>query len=152
MTVHLLERQQFLPRPPEIVFPFFADAANLEIITPPWLHFRILTPLPITMNEGTRIAYRIRWRWVPWRWLTEIIAWNPPRGFVDQQLQGPYRLWHHTHQFKAQAGGTLMIDTVRYALPLGPLGSLAHRLVVRRDLERIFDYRKLVVEQALKAT
>jgi len=148
MSVYILERTQVIPRPLEAVFPFFADAQNLESITPPWLHFRILTPLPIKMTEGARIEYRIRWRGVPWHWLTEITAWEPPHRFVDEQLRGPYSLWRHEHIFQQVGGETHMTDRVQYALRWGPVGKLAHALVVRRDLESIFDYRRAVVSQA----
>jgi ligand-binding SRPBCC domain-containing protein len=137
----LLQRDQWIPRPIEEVFAFFADAANLEAITPPWLGFRILSPEPIAMRAGTLIAYRLRWRRLPLRWVTEIEEWEPPFRFVDVQRQGPYALWHHSHSFEAHAGGTRMRDRVRYALPLGPLGLLMQRLAVRRDVEAIFAYR-----------
>jgi ligand-binding SRPBCC domain-containing protein len=143
----LLQREQWLPRPIDEVFAFFADAANLEALTPPWLGFRILSPGPITMRVGTPIVYRIRWRWLPLRWLTEIEEWQPPSSFVDVQRRGPYALWRHTHGFESRAGGTRMWDRVEYALPLGPLGLLLHRLFVRRDLEAIFAYRAIRVEE-----
>ena len=140
--MHVLQRTQRLPGLPADVFPFFADAQNLEAITPPWLGFRIVTPRPIDMREGTLIEYRLRLRGVPLRWLTRIEVWEPGRRFVDRQIRGPYSLWHHTHEFAPDgSGGTLMTDTVRYALPLGPLGELARRGFVARDLARIFDFR-----------
>jgi ligand-binding SRPBCC domain-containing protein len=142
MSVHVLRREQRLPGAPEEVFPFFGDARNLGAITPPLLQFRMLTPDPIVMAPGTQLRYRLRVRGVPVSWLTEIRAWDPPYRFVDEQLEGPYALWHHTHTFEDDgAGGTIMRDEVRYELPLGLLGELAHRLLVRRDLARIFDYR-----------
>jgi ligand-binding SRPBCC domain-containing protein len=138
---HVLERRQRLPRPPQDVFPFFADAFNLEAITPPWLRFRVVTPEPVTMAQGTLLEYRLRLRGIPIRWLTRIAVWEPPVRFVDVQIRGPYRLWHHTHAFEPDGDGTLMRDRVRYALPLGPLGELAHVALVRRDLDRIFTFR-----------
>lgn len=150
MSVHVLRREQRLPGSPEEVFPFFADARNLEAITPPLLRFRMLTPDPIVMARGTHLRYRLRVRGVPVSWLTEIREWDPPHRFVDEQLAGPYALWHHTHTFEDDgAGATIMRDEVRYELPLGPLGELAHGLLVRRDLERIFDYRAQRVAQLL---
>lgn len=143
--VHTLVREQRLPGRPEEVFAFFAAAENLEAITPPWLGFRIVTPVPIDMREGTLIEYRLRLHGVPLRWLTRIEVWEPappaPR-FVDRQVRGPYALWHHAHEFEpAGDGDTLMRDTVNYALPLGWLGEAAHRGLVRRDLAAIFDHR-----------
>jgi len=147
---HLLRREQVLPASPEEVFPFFADAHNLEAITPPWLGFRVLTPRPVEMRPGALIEYRLRLRGIPLAWLTRIAEWVPGVRFADEQLSGPYRLWHHTHEFEpAGAGGTLMRDTVRYALPGWPLGEVAHALVVRRDLEAIFDHRRDAVAAGL---
>jgi ligand-binding SRPBCC domain-containing protein len=147
MRTFLLQRGQWVPAPIGEAFAFFADAANLEAITPPWLRFRILTPEAIAMRAGTLIAYHLRWRHLPLRWVTEIEEWEPPRRFVDRQLRGPYAFWHHTHSFEPDARGTRMRDAVRYALPLGPLGRLMHRLTVRRDLAAIFDYRAGKVEE-----
>lgn len=147
MRTFLLQREQRIARPVAEVFAFFADATNLEAVTPPWLRFRILSPRPIAMRAGALIVYRLRWGWLPLRWVTEIEEWQPPFRFVDVQLRGPYALWHHTHTFEFHEGGTLMRDSVRYALPLGPLGRLAHRLFVRRDLEAIFDYRARKVSE-----
>ena len=142
MTEHALRREQRLPRSPAVVFEFFADPRNLEAITPPLLRFRMLTPDPIVMAAGTLLRYRLRVHGVPVSWLTKITEWEPPRRFVDVQLEGPYALWHHTHTFQDDgSGGTLMCDEVRYALPLGGLGEIANRLLVRRDIERIFDFR-----------
>jgi ligand-binding SRPBCC domain-containing protein len=126
------------------VFGFFSDATNLERLTPPWLQFRILTPAPIAMSAGTLIDYRLRWRDVPLRWRTEIEVWEPFSRFVDRQIRGPYRLWRHEHLFEEHRGGTQVVDQVAYAA-IG--GRLAHRLIVDRDVETIFAYRR----QALKA-
>ncbi len=147
--VQLLEREQLIAREPTEVFGFFADAMNLESLTPPLLHFSVLTPPPIEMRTGALISYRMRVHGIPVRWLTRIEQWEPESRFVDRQLRGPYRLWHHTHTFEPVAGGTLMRDRVRYAIPLGPLGRVAEALFVRRDLERIFDFRREAVERLL---
>ena len=150
MRIHELERSQRLPGPPDRVFEFFADALNLEAITPPWLRFRVVSTEPIEMRAGTLIEYRLTLHRVPVRWLTRIETWEPGRQFVDVQVRGPYRLWHHTHSFEADgAGGTIVRDIVRYALPLGPLGELAHMLFVKRDLRRIFDHRLASVSKVL---
>ena len=149
MRVHELERSQRLPRAPADVFPFFADASNLEAITPAWLRFRVLTRPPVTMAAGTRLEYCLRLHGLPLRWLTRIEVWEPPVRFVDVQVRGPYRLWHHTHTFEPDGDGTVMRDRVRYALPLGPLGELAHALLVRRDLDRIFAVRHAAVRARL---
>jgi ligand-binding SRPBCC domain-containing protein len=145
---YAFERRQLIPRPRSEVFPFFADAANLEAITPKFLNFQILTPRPIPLAAGTRIDYRLSLFGVPLRWQSRIEEFDAPRRFVDVQLRGPYKLWHHTHEFEETAAGTLVIDRVRYQIPLGPLGRLAHALFVRRTLQKIFDYRHDTIEQA----
>ena len=146
--VHTLRREQRLPRPIDEVFSLFGDARNLEAITPPLLRFRVMETEPIGMGPGALIRYRLRVRRVPVGWLTVIREWDPPRRFVDEQLRGPYTLWHHTHTFEAlDDATTLMRDEVRYALPFGLVGELARRLFVGRDVEAIFDYRaKRIVE------
>lgn len=149
MSQHRFSREQVIPRPLEDVFAFFSDAANLQAITPPWLHFRIVTPRPIVMRPGTLIEYEIRWRVIRIRWVTEIRKWAPPHAFTDVQLKGPYRRWEHTHRFQAVPGGTCVTDEVHYALPLGPLGGLVHAIRVRRDLQAIFDYRALRIAEIL---
>jgi ligand-binding SRPBCC domain-containing protein len=151
MRIVVFEREQRLPGSPGEVFEFFADARNLEAITPPLLRFRVVTPDPIEMRVGAFIQYRLRLHGVPIRWDTIIQAWEPPHRFVDVQVRGPYALWHHTHTFTAAADGTDMRDVVRYAIPLGPLGALADRLLVRRDLDAIFDFRASAVPALLSA-
>lgn len=140
MKLHTLTRQQFLDQPPDAVFPLFADARNLEAITPPLLSLRVVTEGPIDMRVGTLIQYRLRVHGLSVDWLTRIEEWEPDVRFVDIQLAGPYRLWHHTHTFEEHKGGTVVRDVVRYALPAWPLGELAAPLV-RRDLAAIFDFR-----------
>ncbi len=149
MREHVLEREQRLPGSPDRLFEFFADARNLEAITPPWLRFRVVTAGEIEMRAGALIEYRLRLHRLPVRWRTRIEEWEPGVRFVDAQLSGPYRRWHHTHTFEAEGDGTLVRDVVRYALPFGPLGSLAHAAFVRRDLDRIFDFRVAAVADAL---
>ena len=139
MKERLFRDELLLPRPRAEIFPFFAEARNLEKITPPWLKFEVLTPDPIAMRPGALIDYRIRVRGVPIRWRTEIVAWEPPHRFIDTQLTGPYRLWHHTHTFEDRGDSTLCRDEVRY-WPLG--GALIDWLFVRRDVTNIFKYRR----------
>lgn len=138
MTTRTLHREIVLPRPREEVFAFFADAGNLERLTPPWLRFAIATPRPIGMEAGRRIDYRLRVHGLPLRWTSEITAWEPPVRFVDEQIRGPYRTWIHEHTFEETPGGTLVRDLVRYAAPVRRAVDL---LFVRPDLRRIFDYR-----------
>lgn len=145
MTPHVLASEQFVPRPPDEVFAFFARPENLGEITPPWLGFRILTPSPVPMREGALIDYLIRLGPLPTRWRTLITAYDPPRRFVDEQLAGPYSFWHHTHTFAARDGGTVIGDRIEYLLPLGALGRLAERLVIRRQLRAIFAHRRRVI-------
>jgi ligand-binding SRPBCC domain-containing protein len=146
---YVLERSQWIARPVDRAFEFYADAFNLEAITPPWLGFRVTTRFPVEMGAGVLIEYRLRLHGLPIRWVTRIEVWDPPTRFVDVQLRGPYALWEHTHTFEPAPDGVVIRDRVRYALPFGPLGALAHALFVRRDLRRIFDYRVRAVAERL---
>jgi ligand-binding SRPBCC domain-containing protein len=137
---YLLERTQVVDAPLERTFAFFSEARNLERITPTWLRFRILAA-PDELREGATLRYRLRLFGIPIRWRTEIVAWDPPHGFVDVQRRGPFRLWEHEHRLRPVEGGTEVVDHVRYGLHLGPLGALVRRLLVRRWVEGIFDYR-----------
>lgn len=136
-----------LDRPVGEVFRFFADAHNLDRLTPARLGFEILTPGQIEMAVGTLIDYRIRLRGFPMRWRTRITEWDPPHAFADEQLRGPYRWWIHRHRFTPDGDGTIMTDTVDYGVPGGPLAPLAHALLVRRDVEAIFRYRSRVIAE-----
>lgn len=144
---HTLDTAFDLPLPVDSVFAFFADAANLQRITPAELHFEIVTPLPIRIKLGTLIEYRLRLFGIPFGWASRITQWDPPRRFVDEQLRGPYGMWVHTHTFIASGSGTRIEDHVRYRLPLSPLSDIAYRMV-RRQLERIFSYREQAVRDA----
>jgi ligand-binding SRPBCC domain-containing protein len=149
-AIHILERRQRVELPIAEAFAFYGDARNLERITPPWLGFVVTTPEPIEMGVGTLIEYRLRLHRVPVRWRTQITVWEPPRRFVDTQIRGPYSLWEHTHTFEEDGPGATMIeDRVRYAIPFGPLGDLANRLLVQRDLRQIFDYRRDAVAREM---
>lgn len=148
--IYILERGQRAEIPIEQTFEFYGDARNLERITPPWLGFEVTTPGTIEMGVGTLIEYRLRLHRVPVRWRTRIEAWEPPVRFVDVQVQGPYSLWEHTHTFEADGPeATIIRDRVRYSIPFGPLGEIANRLLVQRDLRRIFDYRREAVAREL---
>ncbi len=149
MAEHILTRELTLDLPRKQVFDFFADAVNLERITPPELKFHIITEQPIHIEKGSLIDYSLKMRGFPVKWRTEISVWDPPHKFVDQQLRGPYKQWIHTHIFtEIDAERTLIEDEVRYRLPLEPLGDLAHFLI-RRELNYIFDYRQKAVAEIL---
>jgi len=144
MKTHSFKTEIWLPRPIVDVFPFFADARNLQEITPPWLRFSVLTPGEIPMRVGALIDYKLRVHGASLGWRSEITVWEPPRRFVDEQRRGPYRLWVHEHSFVERNGGTLVTDDVRYAVPGG---ALVNKLFVARDVERIFEFRKTRLEE-----
>lgn len=134
-----LHAQLWLPKPPAEIFPFFADANNLEAITPPWLKFSVVGAGPIVMRQGACIDYRLKVHGLPMRWQSEITLWEPPYRFCDEQRRGPYQRWVHTHSFVEHQGGTLCLDDVEFAVPGG---RLIEKLFVRRDVRTIFEYRQ----------
>jgi ligand-binding SRPBCC domain-containing protein len=144
---HTLSREQLVPRSRAEVFAFFADAGNLERLTPAALRFSILTPLPIKMRPSAIIDYRLSLFHVPFRWRSVIEVFEPESRFVDVQAAGPYRMWRHSHEFSDAPGGTLIRDRVEYELPLGLLGDVTHALFVRRQLDRIFDHRHHIIDE-----
>jgi len=137
--VYELSSELALPRPRDEVFAFFSNAGNLEVLTPPWLHFQILTAEPIDLRAGTLIDYRLHLHGIPIHWRSEITTWEPPHRFVDEQRKGPYKVWIHEHHFEEDAGRTIAIDHVQYD-HFG--GKLVNRLFVARDLKRVFGYRR----------
>jgi len=147
MNAFVFRAEQFVARPLDEVFEFFSEAENLQQLTPEWLHFRILSVEPSPVRTGTIIRYSLRWRIFPIHWTSEIVFWDPPHGFVDEQRKGPYKLWHHEHRFAAEGNGTRITDEVRYALPFGVLGRVAHEFKVKKDVQAIFNYRKAAVER-----
>jgi ligand-binding SRPBCC domain-containing protein len=144
-----LEATQFLPRPREELFEFFGDALNLETITPPWLTFKVASPTPLQIGPQSVIEYRLRVHGIPLRWKSLISLWEPPGRFVDEQLRGPYRRWHHEHVLEAVEGGTLCHDIVDYEVPGG---WLVHKLFIARDLRTIFGYRQKRLEELFGAS
>ena len=150
MQTHLLERSQIINRSLEETFAFFSDAYNLEKLTPAFLQFKILTPKPVPMHPGALIDYSLSLFGIPFKWQTLVEEWEPGVRFVDSQVKGPYALWHHTHTFKAlDRERTLMMDDVRYQLPMGVFGDLAHDLFVEATLKKIFAFRYEATERLL---
>ncbi len=143
-----LIREQWVPQSVEAAFAFFSRPENLQAITPGWLDFRIVS-VEAELRTGSLIYYRLRWHGVPLRWTTEITAWDPPHSFVDTQIRGPYALWRHQHTLTPENDGTRIRDEVTYAVPLGRLGQLLHPLLVRRDVEAIFDFRRRRLQELL---
>ena len=144
----MFEREQLVRRTRREVFAFFADASNLERITPGALHFEIRSPQPIVMRAGATIDYQLSLFGLKFQWRTLIESFDPESRFVDVQVEGPYRSWRHTHEFSDAPGGTLILDHVEYEVPFGPLGEIARRLFVARQLRRIFDFRRAAIETA----
>jgi len=147
--LHELVTEQRLSRAPDQVFPFFADPANLERLTPAFLHFHVLGASTPQLGTGTLINYALRLHGLPLRWQSRIESWEPNRKFVDLQTRGPYALWHHTHEFEPDGDGTVVRERVRYRLPLGALGDLLGGWMVRRDLETIFDFRRRRIQELI---
>ncbi len=139
---YTLSFEQQVSRPLPEIFNFFSRAENLEVLTPPWLNFKILDVKPQPVQQGTLINYSLRVHGIPLRWTSEIVEWEPPHRFVDLQLRGPYQVWRHEHRFAASDGGTLISDTINLSLPLGFLGQLAYKIKVHSDLQEIFTFRK----------
>ncbi len=150
----VLSQEVWLPRPRADVFRFFADAGNLDALTPPWMSFTIVTPRPIDMREGAVIDYRLRIRGVPIHWRTLITRWEPPHCFIDEQVKGPYLQWIHEHTFEECVGpdaarmGTTCRDSIRYKHIGGPV---AQALMVGPDLARVFAYRTLRLQELFTA-
>jgi ligand-binding SRPBCC domain-containing protein len=144
MKIFTFDSHLYLPVPIDTVFPFFAEARNLELLTPPFLHFNIVTNAPIVMARGARIQYRLKLRGIPITWESEITAWEPPHRFVDEQVRGPYRLWKHQHTFVERDAGTDISDHVDYAV-WG--GSLMNSLLVAPDVKKIFEYRRSKIDE-----
>jgi ligand-binding SRPBCC domain-containing protein len=144
MTVpsHRLYRKTVISAPQEEVFAFFSQAEKLDLITPPWLHFRILTPMPLKLDLNTRIDYALKINRIPVRWTTEISGWDPPHSFEDTQIKGPYRQWVHYHRFTGRDRSTVMEDAVIYRVPGWIWEPLIHIYFVRPKLDAIFDYRE----------
>lgn len=138
MKIHRLQSSLRFDKPLNHVFAFFADAHNLQQITPDWLSFKVLTPKPIAMHVGQMIDYKLRVRGLPLRWTSRIKVWEPPYRFVDEQVRGPYRAWIHEHRFTERDGMTIVEDDVRYAV-LG--GAFVNKLFVARDVRKIFEHR-----------
>jgi ligand-binding SRPBCC domain-containing protein len=147
MKYYHVHREELINKPLEEVFAFFARPENLEQITPSSLGFVIKTPTPIEMKKGALIDYTIRVNGVPLRWRTLITEYDPLNRFVDEQVKGPYAYWQHKHTFKSVDGGTLIIDDLKYALPLGWLGQIAHWVFVSRKIRHIFDHRSEVIRK-----
>jgi ligand-binding SRPBCC domain-containing protein len=146
MKTFEINMKQYINKPLDIVFEFFSKPENLEMITPESLSFNILTPTPIKMGKGSLVDYTIRLFGIPIHWRTLISDYEPPFRFVDQQIKGPYTFWHHTHTFQQVDGGVEILDKVKYSLPMGWLGTLVHSIWVRKDLEKIFEHRKTVIQ------
>lgn len=148
MTYRLI-REQRVGKPLAETFAFFERPENLATLTPPSLHFLLLSPSPVPMAKGARIDYRLQLGGFRVRWTSTITEYDPPHGFTDEQTKGPYAFWRHRHAFSATADGTLVRDEITYGLPWGFLGRIAHALYVRAQLNGIFDYREKMLRELL---
>jgi ligand-binding SRPBCC domain-containing protein len=140
--IRVLRSEIWLPAPIDSVFHFFSRPENLNRITPPWLHFRILSAHDTAIHEATRINYRLKIRGASINWQSEIRLWDPPRRFVDAQIKGPFKCWVHQHEFEERDDGTIVRDNVEYALHGWIFEFLLDHFLVKGDLARIFRYRR----------
>ncbi|MCB9013545.1 MAG: SRPBCC family protein [Bacteroidales bacterium] len=148
MMIHSLKTTQFLPISPEEAWSFFSSPENLKEITPEYMRFKILTPLPEKMYPGMILAYKLNpLPFMRLTWVTEITQVKEPEYFVDTQLSGPYSIWHHEHHFKKTEGGVEMTDLLYYKLPMGFLGEWLNYLYIRKKVEMIFSYRKRILDE-----
>ena len=148
MKLYVLKKEQVVSQNISTVFDFFSKPENLSVITPPKMNFKIFTPSPIDMKEGTLIDYTINIMFMPIRWRTLITKYDPPNIFVDQQLSGPYSMWHHTHTFEQLGDNeTLIKDEVIYSIPFAFIGSIVRYLYIKGELEKIFTYRNNKIEE-----
>jgi ligand-binding SRPBCC domain-containing protein len=152
MKIHSLSRQQDVAAPLCDVFAFFAKPENLTNITPPSMKFTILTPSPVLMEKGTMIDYMVTVFGIRRHWRSMITDYDPPHTFTDEQITGPYIFWHHSHRFEEIASGTRIFDDVRYVLPFGVLGRMAHRLLIHKQLDRIFNYRMRIIDELFSSS
>jgi hypothetical protein len=148
LKLYVLKKEQVVSQNISTVFEFFSKPENLSVITPPKMNFKIFTPSPIDMKEGTLIDYTINIMFMPIRWRTLITKYDPPNIFVDQQLSGPYSMWHHTHTFEQLGDNeTLIKDEVIYSIPFAFIGSIVRYLYIKGELEKIFTYRNNKIEE-----
>lgn len=149
MKIYYYKTEQFLSTDIQTAWDFFSSANNLARITPPELDFKILTHLDEKdIYEGMLIEYMVKPLFgILLHWQTEIRKIKKPEMFIDKQLKGPYKIWEHTHEFIQKEKGVLMKDSVKYQLPFGIVGIVAHSLMVRKKIERIFNYRKEILNK-----
>jgi ligand-binding SRPBCC domain-containing protein len=150
MAERIFRNEMLISRNRETVFAFFSDAANLNRITPNWLHFQILNP-EVKLQKGSLIKYRLRLRGIPIKWISEISEWNPPDYFVDTQIKGPYRTWIHKHEFIPDRDSTRMIDEVQYLVPGAFLEPVINKFFVEPDIRRIFEFRTKTIEKIFQS-
>jgi ligand-binding SRPBCC domain-containing protein len=148
--MHILVKETVINRPLNEVFDFFSKAENLNKITPPDMQFRILTPLPINIQKGTLIDYKIKVNGIPFKWKTLISTWEPPLRFVDEQLRGPYNTWIHEHTFEERDGKTYMKDVVKFKSPGWILEPLINALFIEKKVKGIFEYREKMLNEFFK--
>lgn len=137
--------EQYIPRKKKDLFPYFSVETNLEELTPPYLNFKVVHKSSEKISEGTELSYKLKLRGLPIDWTSKIIGWNAPTSFVDTQIKGPYKKWHHEHTFQDLGEGCLMRDVITYQLPMGWLGEVVASRWVQSDLKKIFNFRRKVI-------
>jgi uncharacterized protein len=144
---HEIHLEQWIQQPIEKTYSFFKEAKNLELLTPDFLKFRVLNQSSKEIQKGAKINYCLWLRFIPFWWQSQIVDWEPNSSFSDKQLHGPYSHWFHTHEFIEKNGGTLIRDKISYRVPFGIIGDVVSSLFIKKDLEKIFSYRKKVIEE-----
>jgi len=146
--MHSLKTIQRFPVSLEEAWDFFSSPANLKEITPSYMDFKILSKGNEIMYPGMIISYIVKpFPNVPVRWVTEITHVVEKKYFIDNQIHGPYSVWHHQHHFRTIEGGVEMKDILHYRIPFGLFGRLVNSILVDKKVKQIFDYRYKVLEE-----
>jgi len=148
MEINKLETIQILNTSLEEAWNFFSRPENLREITPNDLDFTIISDVPEEMYEGMLITYKVRPIFgLRTKWTSKISNIKEKSYFIDEQISGPYKLWHHQHFFREIKNGVEMKDIVHYAIPLAPFSNIIVKSIVKKKLIYIFEFRKNKIKE-----